>query len=211
MYFYLMSERSIQNLQLDGGCAVFDFTNTVNTRASSPAFEYLKTYADVLEWSERVALLSSERIALLSRLAASNETQGEIALAKTIRAREVLYRLFSKIAANVTPDPATVNEFNALLSECFGKIQLSISSADATPNFYNESLSLDEPVRVIMKSAYDILTNEPFKRLKECPNCGWLFVDRTKNGKRRWCDMEVCGSRDKAKRYYHRKKDERTE
>src|SRR6187399_1022090 len=102
-----MSERSIQNLQLDGGCSVFDFTNTVNTRTSSPAFEYLKTYADVLEWSERTGLLSAERIALLSGHAISHESQSEIALAKTIRAREVLYRLFSKIAANKTPDPGT--------------------------------------------------------------------------------------------------------
>lgn len=207
-YFRRMSDRSIKNLQLDGGCAVFDFTNTVNTRTSSPAHDYLKNYRDVLEWSEKVMLLEPERIARLSKQAAKHKQQREMAFAKVIHARDVLYRLFSKIAANLAPEPRTLDAFNALLSECFGKLQLSISSAHAKPNFFDESLSLDEPLRIIMKSAYDILTDEPFTRLKECPNCGWLFVDKTKNGKRRWCDMEVCGSRDKAKRYYHRKKDE---
>ena len=57
-----------------------------------------------------------------------------------------------------------------------------------------------------MKSVYDILTTANMEKIKECPSCGGLFIDRTKNGKRRWCDMKVCGSNEKAKRYYHRKK-----
>lgn len=43
-------------------------------------------------------------------------------------------------------------------------------------------------------------------RVKACGGCGWLFVDRTRNGSRRWCISAMCGSRDKARRYYHRKK-----
>jgi len=43
-------------------------------------------------------------------------------------------------------------------------------------------------------------------RVKTCGGCGWLFVDRTRNGSRRWCISAMCGSRDKARRYYHRKK-----
>ncbi|WP_344746998.1 CGNR zinc finger domain-containing protein [Streptosporangium vulgare] len=35
-----------------------------------------------------------------------------------------------------------------------------------------------------------------------CPSCYWLFLDTSKNGRRRWCSMTTCGSRDKARRYY---------
>ncbi|MDL2404542.1 CGNR zinc finger domain-containing protein [Rhizobium calliandrae] len=45
-------------------------------------------------------------------------------------------------------------------------------------------------------------------RMKICRNCGWLFIDRSKNKSRAWCDMAVCGNRAKANRYYRRKKEE---
>jgi predicted RNA-binding Zn ribbon-like protein len=45
-------------------------------------------------------------------------------------------------------------------------------------------------------------------RIKICGNCGWLFVDRSKNRSRLWCDMAVCGNRIKANRHYRRKQQE---
>jgi hypothetical protein len=43
--------------------------------------------------------------------------------------------------------------------------------------------------------------------LKICRNrdCGWLFVDRTKNQSRVWCDMAACGNRAKVKRHLRRR------
>jgi predicted RNA-binding Zn ribbon-like protein len=46
------------------------------------------------------------------------------------------------------------------------------------------------------------------ERMKICGNCGWLFIDRSKNKSRTWCDMAVCGNRAKANRHYRRKKEE---
>ncbi|TCU09336.1 CGNR zinc finger domain-containing protein [Rhizobium sullae] len=46
------------------------------------------------------------------------------------------------------------------------------------------------------------------ERMKICRNCGWLFIDRSKNKSRAWCDMAVCGNRAKASRHYRRKKEE---
>lgn len=57
-------------------------------------------------------------------------------------------------------------------------------------------------------SALRLLAEEEIARLKICGNCGWLFVDRSKNRSRTWCDMAVCGNRVKANRHYHRKKKE---
>ncbi|WP_105385771.1 CGNR zinc finger domain-containing protein [Neorhizobium alkalisoli] len=57
-------------------------------------------------------------------------------------------------------------------------------------------------------SALRLLANEEITRLKICGNCGWLFVDRSKNRSRTWCDMTVCGNRAKASRHYRRKKKE---
>jgi predicted RNA-binding Zn ribbon-like protein len=54
-------------------------------------------------------------------------------------------------------------------------------------------------------SALRLLALPDKQRLKICGHCGWLFVDRSKNKSRFWCDMTVCGNRAKAARHYKRK------
>lgn len=55
-------------------------------------------------------------------------------------------------------------------------------------------------------SALRLLSLPDPQRLKICGHCGWLFLDRSKNKSRFWCDMAVCGNRTKASRHYRRKK-----
>ncbi|MEZ2129169.1 MULTISPECIES: CGNR zinc finger domain-containing protein [unclassified Sinorhizobium] len=57
-------------------------------------------------------------------------------------------------------------------------------------------------------STLRLLSMPDAERMKICRNCGWLFIDRSKNKSRAWCDMAVCGNRAKANRHYHRKKQE---
>lgn len=54
-------------------------------------------------------------------------------------------------------------------------------------------------------SALSLLRPGTLDRLKICPNCGWLFTDRSRNASRLWCDMAVCGNRRKASRHYKRR------
>ncbi|KQZ93938.1 hypothetical protein ASD64_03320 [Mesorhizobium sp. Root157] len=54
-------------------------------------------------------------------------------------------------------------------------------------------------------SALSLLSGESRTRLRICPNCNWLFLDKSRNASRLWCDMAVCGNRRKASRHYHRK------
>jgi predicted RNA-binding Zn ribbon-like protein len=36
--------------------------------------------------------------------------------------------------------------------------------------------------------------------------CLWLFIDESKAGTRRWCDMSSCGNRAKSRRHYLKSK-----
>ncbi|MBX9455617.1 MAG: CGNR zinc finger domain-containing protein [Rhizobium sp.] len=56
------------------------------------------------------------------------------------------------------------------------------------------------------RSALGLVASPDTKRLKICPNCEWLFIDRSKNRSRTWCDMAVCGNRSKARLHYHRQR-----
>jgi predicted RNA-binding Zn ribbon-like protein len=54
--------------------------------------------------------------------------------------------------------------------------------------------------------AISLLSTADFARVKQCPgdDCGWLFLDQSKNNSRRWCDMATCGNRTKAERHRQR-------
>ncbi len=56
-------------------------------------------------------------------------------------------------------------------------------------------------------SALRLVSAPEQDRIKICANCGWLFLDRSKNRSRTWCDMAVCGNRTKAHRHYRKKKE----
>ncbi|MBP1850731.1 CGNR zinc finger domain-containing protein [Rhizobium halophytocola] len=58
------------------------------------------------------------------------------------------------------------------------------------------------------RSAIRLVSDPASERMKICGNCGWLFLDRSKNRSRTWCDMAVCGNRAKASRHYQRRKQE---
>jgi predicted RNA-binding Zn ribbon-like protein len=58
------------------------------------------------------------------------------------------------------------------------------------------------------RSALKLICLPDEGRLKICPNCEWLFVDKSRNRSRNWCDMNVCGNRAKARLHYQKKRKE---
>ena len=66
---------------------------------------------------------------------------------------------------------------------------------------------LDRVVWPVVRSAAALLTSGSLERVRQCAGdgCDWLFVDLSKNQSRRWCSMDMCGSRAKSRRYYRRK------
>jgi predicted RNA-binding Zn ribbon-like protein len=62
----------------------------------------------------------------------------------------------------------------------------------------------------VLWSAGDLLAGPRLDRVRRCanPECGWLFLDDSRAGKRRWCSMQSCGNRAKARRHYHRSREQ---
>ena len=66
---------------------------------------------------------------------------------------------------------------------------------------------LDQARSAIAGSLAHYLAEHDLDRLGVCASetCGWLFVDRSPGGRRRWCDMGTCGNRAKVARHRARK------
>lgn len=45
----------------------------------------------------------------------------------------------------------------------------------------------------------------PPERIGACPSCGWLFLDTSRSGRRRWCAMTTCGTAAKVRAFRQRK------
>ncbi len=75
---------------------------------------------------------------------------------------------------------------------------------------YANAIGGDPFLEAILHDAVKLAFSPEKARVKVCGNCGWLFIDRSKNRSRIWCDMAVCGNRRKASRHYHRKKEAQT-
>lgn len=201
-----MKERTIDTLPLDGGWLCLDFINTVHDYTEEKPFDYLTSYVDFLDWSEKVGLLTPSLRKELESYAHKNQEQAENTHAHLIEARKVLYELFFAIARNKIPDGNAQADFNSLLPETMSHLHLKVTQPSDVQTQWQKHNNLKYPLYPIVKSAYDLLTSELLERVKECGSCGWLFLDQSKNKSRKWCSMETCGSNVKAKRYYHRNK-----
>ena len=132
-------------------------------------------------------------------------------LARTRALRETIYRVFSGIAVGTQPNGEDLAHLDRELHEALRNLHLTPTRSGAILAWSRDRGQLVRPLWSAARSAAEVLISDDVRRLKTCPasNCGWVFLDTSKNGTRRWCDMQVCGSRAKARSYYARKSGQR--
>jgi predicted RNA-binding Zn ribbon-like protein len=194
-------------MTIDGGCACFNFVNTVHSRVEDDKYDYLNSYEDLIEWMKKIKLLPAEKLKNLEKLAALNNKAAVKALIKIKKQRELLYNFFSPVIHNMEPEDNVVKRINKFLSDALSDLSFNYKNGELKLELNNSNPDLYEPLKIIYKDVFDIIITIPQNRLKECKACGWLFLDKSKNNSRTWCSMQTCGSLEKAKRYYYRKKE----
>jgi predicted RNA-binding Zn ribbon-like protein len=191
-------ENPLATLALDGGWLCLDFINTVSARIPTAGEEYLNSWDDLRVWVHRVELFSEKEWQAWKALPESNIEE--------VRAlREALYDLFEHLARKGTLHPKHLDAFNGFLHEVYPHTQLCLGE-EGLHRGVEGAPHPEKPLWLIALSAEALLLSDKLARVKACGNCGWLFLDTSKNGARRWCNMQTCGSQIKAKAYYHRKK-----
>lgn len=56
----------------------------------------------------------------------------------------------------------------------------------------------------VARSAAEMLASDVPRRLRKCASCRLMFYDVSKAGRRRWCSMQLCGARAKARAFRQR-------
>ena len=190
------------------GWLCLSFANTVEDYRLSDPPDAMPNYAKLLEWSLDAGTIAPEACRKLSEQARVDPAHTEQAYKRAKSLRSTMYRIFSAIAQELPVSQTDLDGLNTLLTQ--GMSQLRIESrqdGDPWKWEYAES-GLELPLWPIAQSAAELLMSPDLDRLRQCngQKCTWLFLDRSKNRSRRWCDMEICGNRAKSQRHYARSK-----
>ncbi len=205
-----MDERTtnIDTLNLVGGRLCLDFANTVSSHGPDHPNERLLGYGDLLLWSRRAGILPEHEQERLAHATAGRSAEAAAIFEQAFTLRETIYRIFSAVAAGQPAAPADLEQLNAMLRAAMAHAELVQGERGWEWGWAPDPDALDRMLWPIVRSAADLLTSGDIGRVRECSGdgCGWLFVDTSRNRSRRWCDMEDCGNRAKARRHYQRKR-----
>jgi predicted RNA-binding Zn ribbon-like protein len=193
-------DRGNYKYQFVAGNLALDFVNTVAFRADpGKKKDHLQHSDDVHRWASQARL--PDRAAINS-----GPMVGTAALRRIRAVREQLFAVFHAIARD-EPIPAdTLVEVSIALHDCCAKRCLSIEGADVRWTWLPGARCADYLLYPVLTAATDLLTSVSRGLVRQCEDagCGWLFLDRSNAGKRRWCSMADCGNRNKARKYYRR-------
>lgn len=195
--------------ELSGGALCLDLANTVERRGSGTPRELLRSYQDVVSWARQSGALAEQRAPPLLRRAARQPRAAAAALRRVRETREALFRVFSAAARGRSPHPDDVARLNGELRAALARRRLEARpGASFAWAWERADAALEQMLGPVLVSAAELLTGGERSRVRECAadECGWLFLDRSRNASRRWCDMSVCGNRAKARRHRGRRR-----
>ncbi|HRE20496.1 MAG TPA: CGNR zinc finger domain-containing protein [Rhabdaerophilum sp.] len=186
---------SAGRLSLLAGRLSLDFANTLSGAGTRFEIDHLTDIGAIEAWLRHAGLMKG------ARSAASGA--GKAALEAALDLRGVINRIGTALVGQ--KEPAS-NDLAALHKSAALGLPVLDLARDTTGHYvWREPAppSHEALLARLALDAVDVLRFDDLSRLRRCPgeDCGWLFLDTSKNGKRRWCDMTVCGNRAKARRH----------
>jgi predicted RNA-binding Zn ribbon-like protein len=190
---------------LVGGHVVLDLVNTVTGRDSQPT-DWLETYERVLEWA---ALTDTFDARSLNTLAGMRTADRRAAARALTRLRDLREAVYGVLVAAIRDEPAPEQALSRLeehWKNAVASAHLMFSEGCAELQLDIVSSGLEYPRHLLALFSFDLLQTLPLERTRGCasPRCTWIFIDRSRGGQRRWCDMATCGNRAKSRRHYER-------
>lgn len=181
------------------------FVNTLSDRPTSAPAERLVSYDAFVAWAREAGLLKTDEAERLIARARRRVAEGDRIVERARDLRERLHDTFTSLSAGKTPTAPTLVAVSAHLSRWYAYGRL-VPVSGSLQWVYGGDDDLERPLWEVARAAARLLTSPLVGRVRACAaeDCGWWFLDDTKNASRRWCDMKICGNRDKVRRFRER-------
>ena len=199
--------------ELVGGHLALDFVNTVDWRGDpTRRRDLLATFEALLEWAKAAEVLTGGEVRAIRAAAQRNPARDMRSLRRARRLREVLARVLAAAGHNAPPAARNLARLNVFLAAALKRRRLEIRRTAVVWSWADdEGDTFDSLLWPIVLAAAELLASDRRTQIHECggEGCGWLFLDTSRNQRRRWCTMRGCGNRAKARRFYERAREER--
>ncbi len=210
-----MADRS--DPPLLGGHLALDFANTLEGRGGARERDRLADYAALVAWAQRAGAVGRGEAEDLRAYADWAPGSAAQALAEAKALREALYRVAAAIASGASgasgavgaaPEPTDLDDLNRRLAPILSETRMKATPAGLAPAWGGGPDALERILWPVARAAFELLCGAAAGRLRQCAgaDCRRLFLDRSKNGSRRWCAMSDCGNLAKARRHRARTK-----
>jgi predicted RNA-binding Zn ribbon-like protein len=205
---FVSHQNSKSPFEFTGGHLCLNFTNTVDNRKGKNRKELLTSYVDLLKWAEEAEILRTKDAGHLQGMADAAPGNAKSALRAAVRLREALYDLFSAVTERRKIPVTALSVLNAAVQRAAQHERITQDHQRFHWKLSLPQSSLHSIIWPIARSAANLLTSDELVNVRQCASsdCAWLFLDSTKNHRRRWCEMRTCGNRAKARRYYQRQR-----
>lgn len=192
--------------QFVAGNLALDFVNTVAYRFHPDKVkDHLQCAEDVRRWADQAQLPYRNAIRLGPRISGS-------ALARVRAARESLFAIFHRVTCSQPIPGRALREINDVFGECSAQRCISMQGSSIRWTWRSTARPWHLLLYPVLTAAADLLTSGASGSVRQCADstCGWLFLDRSNAGRRRWCSMADCGNRNKAREHHRRQKSARS-
>jgi len=201
------------SMKLVGGDPCLDFVNTVGGRVpvagnakTRVRADKLACYPDLVAWVVHAGLVDESTGRGLLRLGAARPREARAAHGRALAFREALYRTLRALMLGRGPAPAVLALLNVELAAWRSREVLAARREGLLWEWRDAAARLESPLWPVARAAAALLTSPELARLRQCGgfDCGWLFLDRSRNHSRQWCTMEDCGNLSKVRRFRER-------
>jgi len=188
-------------LDLVGGELAWDFANTSSGRGSPSQQEHLRDFASLMQWTEHARVMAPSDCGFARAAMDGHPKRSRALFTRALAARELIWTIGTALAEQ-RPVSATLSaSLTALHAESLRFAEMKVRDGVYIWTWdprRNVEAAILGPIAL---SALTLLMQKDLSRTKRCAglDCGWLFFDATKNSRRRWCEMRVCGNRAKVR------------
>ena len=184
-------------LRLIAGDIALDFANTID-QPPGDSFDHLARYDDLIGWTSNSGVIAIDVAAGLSSTAAQHPRAAARAVQEAHRLRSIIQTIFAP-ETDVHQLEKRFDDLRPYLADAFGAANLTLAHDPGQRWQWSDPSDLRTPLRPVAAAAAALLNSTDLGQIKRCANCPWLFVDRSRNHLRRWCDMQDCGHASKVR------------
>lgn len=184
-----------ETIKLQGGSLALDFVNSA-------------------DWTEDEAIIEEQDVLLEpdsldrwgERLGVAGRPGGAEELRRARALRRALHALFSALARDEPPDAGTLAQVRDTYAQAVEAGTFTLQADGSFALDWSRAETRRVRFAVVADAVALLADPDRIARLHRCPGrgCGWVFLDTS--GRRRWCSMATCGSREKMRRMYARRR-----